>query len=357
MRLLRTWETLQIVARSRRPLTSREIHDELQGRYPFQSDPLSLQTTRQDLKLLHQAGFPVMAVDPEDREVDLDGEDDQRGRHKNLRWRLRSAEEIRQFYPDGIPRPSAADVNALAMLRGLLVQGEPTGFWLCHATEALLREVWGLVNARLRRGEPLGPDLAARLRTIGRFYIGAMPDEKVLGVLCSAIQDRKVVVGEYHKRDADKPTKVDIAPQAIWFSEGRAYTIAAGARDGKLRSWRIDRFRDLSVARTRRSPDVDEADVENLLNTTFRGGIDSVHEITVRIRPEIAYLFSEFQYHPTQSVEETEDGGLVLRMTVSTGYALEEWLMGFGENAIVEEPAELRDRIRDRHRRAAEAYG
>lgn len=390
MRLLRTWETLLLLAESPTPLTAREVHKRLTSRYPFDDQPLGLATTREDLKLLRLCGFPVVALDQEGRELDgetdndipednpaasapADGvlpadEDsasdpfdlavwgDPRGRYKNIRWTLRDpsrgplAAEV-----EGLRRPAVADVHTLAILRALLTRAAPPGFWLREAAGRLLNEVLRALNASLRAGTFGEADFASCIASFGKEYTGPEISEPTLRLICGAIQRRQVLVGGYHNR-AGQSRAANIAPLAVYFSDGRAYVLAAGASDKKIRAWRLDRFAQLQVASTHPFPVIPEEEIENSLRAVFHGYISNPQKVVLRIQPQAAYLFREYRYHPTQRVETLDDHSLRVTLECAVGWGLEEWILGLGEHVEVQEPMELRGRILQRHTQAAARY-
>lgn len=123
------------------PSTAAELLGRLRTRYPFDGLELSLQTTRDDLRLLVECGFPVVPLDVDGNEIDLDSFDSLTGRLKNVRWTLRDPARLGELHCEGLPRPSAADVLALDMLRCALGQCAPAGFWLASSVRRLLDEV------------------------------------------------------------------------------------------------------------------------------------------------------------------------------------------------------------------------
>lgn len=169
--------TLLLLAEPGSPPTAAEITERLRCRYPFDGLELSLQTTRDDLRLLRQVGFPVIPVDERGEEIDLDAFESLSGKLKNTRWALRDPSKLPVLLGEGLPRPSAADVLALDLLRSLLCHTHPAGFWLAATTRRLLDEVAQLLDPRPRspRHCPAGTvtvrlrvaeDLAPRLRDL-----------------------------------------------------------------------------------------------------------------------------------------------------------------------------------------------
>ena len=141
------------------------------------------------------------------------------------------------------------------------------------------------------------------------------------------IAQKQILLAQYLNRN-DQKKFVDIAPLAVWFSEGRAYVLAAGGTDRKIRSWRIDRFSDFRVDTKRKAPLLEDKDIEEKLKLSFKGYISDPVAVHLKVRHEAAYLFREFEYHPSQKITDLEDGRLDVRMRCATGWAFEEWVLG-----------------------------
>ena len=64
--------------------------------------------------------------------------------------------------------------------------------------------------------------------------------------------------------------------------------------------------------------------------------------VKVKFLPEVARWIRETDYHETQVVTELPDGGIIFEATVNGIREIGRWLMGYGANAEVLEPASLR---------------
>ncbi|MDD2465845.1 MAG: WYL domain-containing protein [Desulfobulbus sp.] len=64
-------------------------------------------------------------------------------------------------------------------------------------------------------------------------------------------------------------------------------------------------------------------------------------EVRIRFQPGAAAYIRERQWHPSQSIEELGDGGLVLTMTVNHLLELKRWILSWGPAAQVVAPPHL----------------
>jgi hypothetical protein len=64
----------------------------------------------------------------------------------------------------------------------------------------------------------------------------------------------------------------------------------------------------------------------------------------------------ESHWHPTQSIEDLADGGVLLKMSVASMMELGRWVRGWGDKAEVLAPASLREELRQESLRLARLY-
>jgi predicted DNA-binding transcriptional regulator YafY len=72
---------------------------------------------------------------------------------------------------------------------------------------------------------------------------------------------------------------------------------------------------------------------------------DGDYHVVLRFRSDVARRFAEKQWHASQVLEAQTDGTLIARMQVSSLVEIKRWVMWWGIDCEVLEPAELRDLI------------
>lgn len=347
MRLVRSWETLFLLVEAGSPLSAQEIHGKIHSNYPFSDYPCGLQTTREDLKTLQKCGFPVCMVDNKGQEFDPAEQDSVQGKLKNVRWQLRDPKKLGELKNQYHRLPGTSDLVTLSLCRALLKDEVPIQYPLYHSLSKILDELLLQTNKALRSGDSTIADLHNRVQMLGRKYVGESVSLEVWSMMTTAIARRQVLLANYENRAGEK-RRVDIAPLAVWFADGRAYVLAAGATDEKIRAWRMDRFSDIKADLMRKAPVVSDEIVEKTLRHSFKGYVSDPVTIQLKVKPEAAYLFREFQYHPSQKITECSDGSLDVTLECTMGWGLEEWILGLGEMIVVNRPSSLKDRIKKR---------
>ncbi|MBX3728979.1 MAG: WYL domain-containing protein [Candidatus Sumerlaeia bacterium] len=359
-RMIRTWQTVLIITEAEKALTAKEINDRL-GVVPELLEYVGkVSTTRDDLWTLIRCGFPIRMLNEKGEEVDLDRYLDEergsrRGLLKNMRWTLKESHDIGRITAPRHKVPTATDLRTLALLRALLQDNVPDGFPLYGQVVGLLGELHQWLGSRVH-GLSHG-DMIARFKLSGRRYVQSGPAVAILDRVTEALQRRVAIEGPYctvHERE----TLVQALPLSAWFANnGRGHLLAARLADGALRVYRLDRFDSMTLLPDSPLPEVDLDEVDRLLAGSFGGFVAEPEEVHLIFDAEVAYLFEEFRFHPSQETTRRKGGDVEVLMTCALSYAYEEWLLGFGEHVEVKAPAHLRERIAERHRKAAERNG
>jgi proteasome accessory factor B len=80
-------------------------------------------------------------------------------------------------------------------------------------------------------------------------------------------------------------------------------------------------------------------------------------EVALRFAPNVASRVREATWHPTQLVEAAADGSLLWRATVAGTIEIRLWILSWGSDVEVLEPASLRDDVRRTLAAALQRYG
>ncbi len=124
-----------------------------------------------------------------------------------------------------------------------------------------------------------------------------------------------------------------------------------------IRTFKIERIQDVSL-----TPDSFPAPEPDVLAGMFERAWDIIAdqppvEISLRFSPAVASRVREARWHPSEQVEPTADGGLIWRATVAGAIEIRLWILSWGDDVEVLEPAALRADVAATHVRAARRYG
>ncbi|MDY0132114.1 MAG: WYL domain-containing protein [Desulforegulaceae bacterium] len=350
-RLQRSWETLILLSSSEVPLSAKEINEKTHKKYPFNENKCSVQTTREDLKLLIECGFPVIMTDKNGNKIDLEEFEDLRGKFKNTGYLLSDPLKTSEYNFS----PSSFDIITLAISRAAAESDLSEKFYLKKYFTKMNSLFYEKINERLKSGKK--PELlyVKSVLEIGKKYSGEKISEKVLEALFEAIARNQVLEAKYINRNNEEKESVFL-PLRIWISQNRLYLITAGAPSGKYFTWRIDKFKDIKEVKGIEVPEINRNEVDEIVNKSFGGFTSEPETIKLKVMPEAAYLFEEFSYHSTQKILENKDKTLDVEITAPINWALEEWILGFGEFVIVVSPDSLKKIIKDRIFKSLQNY-
>ncbi len=98
--------------------------------------------------------------------------------------------------------------------------------------------------------------------------------------------------------------------------------------------------------------------LEKLLQDSFgvHSGKDS-HAVAIRFDPLVADYIREKRWHPSQKIRELPDGGLELRLRLSSLGEIQRWILSWGGSAVALSPPALVTSIRQAARTLARHHG
>ncbi len=98
-------------------------------------------------------------------------------------------------------------------------------------------------------------------------------------------------------------------------------------------------------------------DLSRLLRDSFGVHSSSGHfKVVVQFSPEVAAYIQEKRWHPSQELVDLPNGGVEIRLLLGSLVEVRRWILGWGPDARVIEPAALVDDLRDAARRIARQY-
>jgi proteasome accessory factor B len=184
---------------------------------------------------------------------------------------------------------------------------------------------------------------------------------RVFRVLAEAWAGRRVVEIEYDSGVYDPskgPRRTRVRPLFIEPSAltHALYLIGWDEERNARRTFKVERI--LSASLTPRTFDEPEgeAPASELLRAWDVIADEEPIDVVIRFSPAVAKRAAETRWHPSQVIEEQPDGSLTWRGRIAGSREIRVWIMGWGADAQVLEPASLRDDIAAELSRAASLY-
>jgi proteasome accessory factor B len=217
-----------------------------------------------------------------------------------------------------------------------------------------------LTGAFRKLSQSLGGDMEVawheleQALSVRRSGVG-LADMQVFDALAKAVTDREEIEFSYHKLAGEKPEKRTVRPYHLGCIEDQWYLFGHDAARGAIRTFALPRVR--AVERTggkfRRPKDFS---VGKLLEGSF-AVFEGRHAKPVKIlfRGVAARLVAERSWHPSQKIKpQVKHAELTMRVGLSPD--LVQWILGWGGEAEVLAPAELRQRVARAAAGAAAVY-
>lgn len=277
---------------------------------------ISLRTIQRDVQLLKNAGFPIV-MDPYTKELSL----------------------VSDY---GVPSIEFTQVEILA----ILVLFEEFG-------DSIREPVFSaFTTAAFKIASALSPsflDIVGRIRehvSVNPLHTNEVTDyHEVFQTILDSILSRRTVFVEYRSPSDSAPIKTEIQPFTVLY--GRSwYVIGFSSLYQEIRTFKVSRILTIrSTTKTFAMPASFSVD-EYLGNAWYiipSTGHDQ--EVVVRFSKLVARNVAEIRWHKTQSLRWLNNGEVELRFTVSGLNEIVWWILGYGAEATVIEPQELRDMI------------
>jgi proteasome accessory factor B len=221
-----------------------------------------------------------------------------------------------------------------------------------------------LIGAFVKLAEVLPPVLAEHVRATVDAYATTPTDERftrAFRTLTEAWANRRVVEIDYGPGvyDPDKPPRrARVRPYAIEPSAlTRAlYLVGWDEERNGLRTFKVERIVSASLTPETFDAPPSEQVAQDMLRAWDVIADEPPVRVVVRFSPEVAARAAETRWHPSQELMREQDGTLTWSATVAGSREIRSWILGWGPDAEVLEPMELRAEIGGLLGRAAGRY-
>ena len=294
-----------------------------------QASGVSRRTVFRDLDLLRQSGVPLAFDD------------------KQQRYRIPGACLL--------PPTNFTPEEALSLLVLCHELGNGSGLPFLGPARTAAVKLESSLPARLRE----------QLRDVaGAIHIQPPPTNPLTGrrplyeQLLDAIAQRRQVRIRYGSLKEEKEICTCLSPYRLFFSRRSWYVVGRSSLHRAKRTFNLARILHIELLddhfQVPRGFSI-ERYLRNAWHMIPEKGRD--REVVVRFSRLVAQNVAEVNWHKTQRLDFHEDGTLDFRATVSGLNEISWWILGYGDQAEVLQPPELRHLIAQRARQMAEKYG
>lgn len=181
--------------------------------------------------------------------------------------------------------------------------------------------------------------------------------DDVLNEAQSALDKSQRLELTYPQSDGVAVRKLVVDPLTMAYFRGRLYLLALGEGYPGPHPFALHRVVEARWLRGEAARVPDGYSPEEHFSSSF--GLFTGGEVTtvrVHFAPRAARYARERRWHASQRVVDLQGGGCEMSWELPLTPDLESWLLSFGDAATVQAPATLRRTMRDRLRRALDAY-
>jgi predicted DNA-binding transcriptional regulator YafY len=322
--VIRQWSILRAIEKAR---SSGLTIDEL-----AMQCSVTTRTIRRDLQALEEAGFPLY--------------DDRSHADGRTRWVIQG--QAFRIVTAGL---TLSELCALYFSRTLLeaLSGTPFRDDLESAFEKL--------------GGGLAPHMKQFLDRLPRVLVSKPdpmrkrddPRHQLLAArLIEATLSSRQTSIVYHSQSSDRTKTYLVHPYRLAHAQGGLYLLAWVPEYHQIRTFALERIREVSLLEERFTP------IEDLPDDSFPHSLGvysgSPERVVVEFQQSVADFVGSRQWHPSQRTEPLAEGGLQLTLDVCVDRALQSWILGFGPFARVHTPAHLVQSIGTQLAEAAARY-
>lgn len=185
----------------------------------------------------------------------------------------------------------------------------------------------------------------------------SLADLEAFEVLSHAVLESTEIEFRYRKLRGTAAETRRVRPYHLGCVDNQWYLFAFDLDRKQLRTFALPRIREprRTGVRFRRPANFS---IGKFLESSF-GVFQGDGRTTVRVRFQsfAAQLVRERMWHHSQKIKELRDGGLELQLRLGSLEEIERWILSWGDQAEVLEPAKLRQRLAELGRKFVAQYG
>ncbi|MGA2060320.1 MAG: YafY family protein [Thermoguttaceae bacterium] len=270
---------------------------------------------------------------------------------------LRYDEDQQQYHIAGnnyLPPTNFTPEEALALIVLCHEMGDRAGLPFLNPARAAAVKLESALPGRLRD----------QLReVIGALRIQPLPKNPLEGMrpvydqLIEAVTKRRSVRLRYRSLNEGEEIRTKLNPYQLFFSRRSWYVAGRSSLHRATRTFNLGRIAEIELLDDRykipRGFSI-ERFLRNAWHLIPEPGPD--WDVTVRFSKMVAQNVAEVTWHKTQQSTFNKDGTLDFQVTVSGLNEISWWILGYGDQAEVLKPPELRSLIAQRVERMATMY-
>jgi proteasome accessory factor B len=277
-------------------------------------------TVQRDIETLSVAGFPVTSET----------------RNGTVFWHF-----MEGFHAEAPIALTLAEQMALYFSKGLFkpLQGSP----IYESLESAMQKIGSQLPAqsfKFLRGLDQGISVSS-------FGLKDYSHSKeVIDALTRAVFNKFTVRILHRSPQRVKPIEREVNPYKIWYVNNGLYLVGHDHRENALRTFAVERIQSAKLT-NRRFETPSDFNFDEFQKTAFNVIWGEPQEVKIRFSAAQAPYIRERTWHPSQQIENEQDGRTIITLHVADLDEVKRWLIGFGAEAEVLGPEKLQIEIAD----------
>lgn len=159
-----------------------------------------------------------------------------------------------------------------------------------------------------------------------------------------AINERKICNITYRAITTEQTKTYPVTPFRFLYYHNGYYLICRNPKYDDLLTLAAERIQNLEITSQTFDPP-DDLDIENRIQQAYGITLEDPMDVKIRFSAWQARYIKQRTWHPSQEIEELDNGGIILSFQAGGFYDIKSWILSHGADAEVLEPADLREEI------------
>ncbi len=171
--------------------------------------------------------------------------------------------------------------------------------------------------------------------------------ERIFEQISQALHSRRTVQMRYHSFTERNSISSRLNPYCFFFSRRAWYVIGYSSLHEEVRTFHIKRFEQVEILSDETYEIPAGFSLDSYLGNAWQmiREKDHPHHVIVKFAPMVAGNVAEIQWHKTQQIKPQPDGSIHFHVDVEGLNEIVWWVLGYGNQAEVLQPPELRQKI------------
>jgi len=174
--------------------------------------------------------------------------------------------------------------------------------------------------------------------------------------LKEAINKEKRIEVNYYSMSSNQTTKRKLDPYNLFFNKGAPYLYAFCHLRAEKRIFRIDRIKELKLTAENFELPADFLLAEELDNAWGVEQGEEEMEVEVKFSGRAARFVPEYHWNDKQEIKDISENQIIFKVKTSSRQEIKKWILGYGAEAEVLQPKNLREEMKQEIEKMLENY-